>query len=64
VIFPVGIYHRVLVPPIPVSVNNLKQLITVVFVEDVLWSVWNKPHYHIDICHVAEGLGIEHLFVT
>ncbi|PNF23848.1 hypothetical protein B7P43_G13739, partial [Cryptotermes secundus] len=56
------IKDRVFFPPLPVSENSLKQCITTVRCvdEDMLWCVWNKLDYHIDICHVTKGSHIEH----
>jgi hypothetical protein len=57
--------NRVFVPPLPVSVNSLKQCITAVASneEDMLWCVWNKLDYPIDICRVTKGSHIEHLYL-
>jgi hypothetical protein len=46
------------------SINDLKQGITTAVAsvdENILRYVWNKFGYHIDICHVTEGLHIKHL---
>ena len=57
------IKDRVFVPPLPVSLNELKQRITtsVASVEDMLRSVWTELDYRIDICRVTKGSHIEHL---
>ena len=61
-----GVYikDRVFVPPLPVSLNELKQRITTVVVsvdEDMLRPVWTESDYRIDICRVTKGSHIEHL---
>jgi hypothetical protein len=58
------IKDRVFVPPLPVSVHDLKQRITIAVAsvdEDMLRCVWNELDYHIDICRVMKGSHIEHL---
>ena len=58
------IKDRFFVPPLPVSLNELKQLITAAVAsveEDMLRSVWTELDYHIDICLVTKGSHIEHL---
>jgi hypothetical protein len=57
------IKDRVSVPPLPVSLNELKQSITtaVASVEDILKSVWTELDYRINICHVTKGSNTEHL---
>ena len=55
---------RVFIPPLPVSLNELKQRITTAVAsvdEDMLRSVWTESDYHIDICRVTKGSHIEHL---
>ena len=55
---------RVFVPPLPVSLNELKQRITTTVAsvdEDMLGSVWTELDYRIDICRVTKGSHIEHL---
>ena len=59
-----SVEDRVFVPPLPVSLNELKQRITTSVAnvdEDMLTSVWTELDYHIDICHVTKGSHIEHL---
>ena len=62
-----GVYEteRVFVPPLPVSLNELKQRIITTAVasvdEDMLRSVWRELDYRIDICRVTKGSHIEHL---
>ena len=54
----------VFVPPLPVSLNELKQRITTAVAsvdEDVLRSVWTELDYRIDICRVTKGSHTEHL---
>jgi len=56
--------HRVFVPPLPVSLNELKQRITAAVAsvdEDMLRSVWTELDYRIDICCVTKGSHTEHL---
>ena len=57
-------YIRVFIPPLPVSLNELKQRITTAVAsvdEDKLRSVWTELDYGIDICHVTKGSHIDHL---
>ena len=57
------IKDRVFVPPLPVSLNELKQRITTAVAsvdEDMLSSVWTELDYLIDICLVTKGSHIEH----
>ena len=71
-----SVEDRVFVPPLPVSLNELKQRITTAvasvdedmlrsvwtqFDEDMLRSVWTQLDYRIDICRVTKGSHIEHL---
>ena len=52
------------VPPLPVSLNELKKIITTAVAsvdEDMLRSVWKELDYRIDICRVTKGSHIEHL---
>jgi len=58
------IKDRVFVPPLPVSLNELKKHIaTVVASVDKgrLRSVWTELDYRIDIGRVTKGSHIEHL---
>ena len=53
---------RVFVPPLPVSLNELKQRITTAVAsvdEDMLRSVWKELDSLIDICRVTKGSHIE-----
>ena len=55
---------RVFVPPLPVSLNELKQRITTAVAsvdKDMLRSVWTELDYRIDICRVTKGSRTEHL---
>ena len=59
-----SVEDRVFVPPLPVSLNELKQRITTAvasFDDDMLRSVWTELDYHIDIYRVTKGSHIEHL---
>ena len=59
-----SVEDRVLVPPLPVSLNELKQRITTAVAsvdEDMLRSVWTELDYRIDICRGTKGSHIEHL---
>ena len=59
-----SVEDRVFVPPLPVSLNELKQRITTAVAsvdEDMLRSVSTELDYHIDICRVTKGSNIEHL---
>ena len=59
-----SVEDRVFVPPLPVSLNELKQSITAAVAsvdEDMLRSVWTELDYHIDICRVTKRSHIEHL---
>ena len=58
-----SVEHRVFVPPLPVSLNELKQRITTAVVsvdEDMLRSVLTELDYRIDICPMTKGSHIEH----
>ena len=58
------IKDRVFVPPLPVSLNELKQRLTAAVAsvdEDMLRSVRTELDYRIDICRVTKGSHIEHL---
>ena len=58
------IKDRVFVPPLPVSLNELKQRITTAAAsvdKDILRSVCTELDYHIDICRVTKGSYLEHL---
>jgi hypothetical protein len=57
------IKDRVYVPPLPVSLNELKQHITIAVAsvdEDMLRSVWTELDYCIDICSVTNSSHMEH----
>ena len=59
-----SVEDKVFVPPLPVSLNELKQRITTAVAcvdEDMLRSVWTELEYHIDICRVTKGSHIENL---
>jgi len=59
-----NIEDRVFVPPLPVSLNKLKQRITTAVAsvdEDMLRSVWTELDYRIDTYRVTKGSHIEHL---
>ena len=59
-----SVEDRVFVPPLPVTLNELKQRITtaVASVEvDKLRSVWTELDNRIDICRVTKDSDIEHL---
>jgi hypothetical protein len=58
------IKDRVFVPPLPVSLNELKQRTTTAVAsvdEGMLRSVWTELDCRIDICRVTKGSYIEHL---
>jgi hypothetical protein len=53
-----------LCPPVPVTLDDLKQRITTATAgvdEDMLTRVWQEFDYRVDICHVTKGAHIEHL---
>jgi hypothetical protein len=55
---------NVFVPPVPVTLDDLKQCITTATAgvdEDMLTRVWQEFDYRVDICRVAKGAHIEHL---
>jgi hypothetical protein len=55
---------KVFVPLVPVSLDNVKLLITTATAgvdEDMLTRVWQEFDYRIDICGVTKGAHIEHL---
>jgi len=59
-----SVEDRVFVPPLPVSLNELKQRITADVAsvdEEMLRSVWTELDYRTDICPVTKGSHIEHL---
>jgi hypothetical protein len=56
--------YKVLVPPVPVTLDDPKQRITAAtagFDEDMLTRVWQVIDYRVDICRVSNGANIEHL---
>ena len=59
-----SVEDRDFVPPLPVSLNELKQRIITTAVasvdEDMLRSVWTELDYLIDICRVTKGSHREH----
>jgi len=60
----ISVEDRVFVPPLLVSLNELKQRITTAVArvdEDMLMSVWTELDYRIDIYRVTKGSHIEHL---
>jgi hypothetical protein len=55
---------NVFVPPVPVTVDDLKQRITTATEgddEDMLMRVWQVFDYRVDICRVTKGAHTEHL---
>jgi hypothetical protein len=55
---------NVFVPPVPVTLDDLKQRITTATAgvdEDMLTRVWQEFGYRVDICRVTKGAHIEHL---
>jgi hypothetical protein len=55
---------NVFVPPVPVSLDDLKQRITTATAgvgEDMLMRVWQEVDYRVDICRVTKGAHIEQL---
>ena len=59
-----SVEDRVFVPPLTVSLNELKQRTATAVAsadEDMLRSVWTELDYRIDICRVTKGSHIEHL---
>jgi len=58
------IKDKAVVPPLPVSLNKLKQRITTAVAsvdEDIVRSVWTELDYRIDVCRVTKGSHIEDL---
>jgi hypothetical protein len=56
--------NEVFVPPVPVSLDDLKQRITTATAgvdEDMLMRVWQEFDYRVDICRVTKGAHIEQL---
>jgi hypothetical protein len=52
------------VPPVPVTLDDLKQRITTVTAgvdEDMLTRVWQELDYRVDICRVTKGAHIKQL---
>ena len=59
-----SVEDRAFVPPLPVSLNELKLRITTAVAsvdEDMLRSVWTELDYRIDISRVTKGSHIGHL---
>jgi len=57
-----SVEDRIFVPPLPVSLNELKQPIKTAVAsvdEDMLRSVWTELDYRVDICRVTKGSHIE-----
>jgi hypothetical protein len=55
---------KVFVPPVPVTLDDLKQRITTAtggVDDDMLTRVWQKFDYRVDICRVTKGAHIENL---
>jgi hypothetical protein len=58
---------KVFVPPVPVTLDDLKQRITTAIAgvdEDMLTRVWQEFDYRVDICRVTKGAHIEQLKVA
>jgi hypothetical protein len=56
--------HKDFIPPIPVTLDDLKQRITTATAgveEDMLTCVWQEFNYCHEICRVTKGAHIEHL---
>jgi hypothetical protein len=56
--------NEVFVPPVPVTLDGLKQRITAPTAgvdEDMLTRVWQEFDYRVDICRVTKGAHVEHL---
>jgi hypothetical protein len=56
--------HKVFAPPVPVTLDDLKQRVTAATAgvdEDMLTRVWQEFGYRVDICRVTKGAHIEHL---
>ena len=54
----------VFVPPLPASIEELKQRITAALetvIKDMLQRVWHKLEYRLDVSRVAGGAHIEYL---
>ena len=54
----------VYVPPLPVTVNELKQRIAIALetvTQDMLHHVWEELDYGLDVYRVTSGAHIEHL---
>jgi hypothetical protein len=55
---------KVFVPPVPVTLDDLKQSITTATAgvdEDMLTRVWQEFDCRVDICRVPKGAHIEQL---
>ena len=55
---------EVYVPPLPVSIPELKVRIRTAIetiTTDVLQTVWNELDYRVDVCRIIKGSFIEHL---
>ena len=56
--------EAVYVPPLPTTLNNLRQRITAAVhavTNDMLSRVWDEFGYRVDVCRAANGGHIEHL---
>ena len=54
----------VFVPPLPASIEEMKQKITAALETvtiDMLQRVWHELEYRLDVCTVTGGAHIEHL---
>ena len=54
----------VYVPPLPVSIPELKVRIRTAIetiTADMLQTVWNELDYRVDVCRITKGAHIEHL---
>jgi len=55
---------EVYVPPLPVSIPELKLLIRTAIetiTADMIQTVWNEPDYRVDVCRITKTARIEHL---
>jgi hypothetical protein len=56
---------KVFVPPLPASIPDLQSrndATVETITPDMLIKVWQESDYSLDVCHVAKGAHIEHLY--
>jgi hypothetical protein len=58
----------VYIPPMPITLNNLKELMQTAIAntdQPLLQNVWHKVKYHLDVCRATNGAhGLHLIFVA